>query len=123
MRHAPPPPPNEAARLVRAFRNTSHGLRYAITKEASFRFEVALLVLVVPSAFFLSEGLAEFVTLVGAYIAILIIELLNTAMEQVCNLISRDFRRKIKVAKDCGSAAVFLTAVVCLGHWTAAVFS
>ena len=93
------------------------GIRYAAGHEASFRQEAAVFLVSLPVAFLVSTGWIMFLVLVGSILFMLIIELLNTALEAVCNGLSRDYMMEIKVAKDCGSAAVLFSVVLAGMVW------
>ena len=54
---------------------------------------------------------------------IMIVEMLNTGIEQVCNGLSREYMEEIKVAKDCGSAAVLLATLLAGAVWLVALYS
>ena len=104
-------------RLWHAFQHSVAGIRYAAGHEASFRQEAAVFLLSLPVAFLVSTGWIMFLALVGAVLFMLIVELLNTALEAVCNGLSRDYMVEIKIAKDCGSAAVLLSVILAGMVW------
>lgn len=110
-------------RLINAFRNSRAGLTYLARHEAAFRTEIALLVISVPVAWWLAESLGSFIWLVGSIVVIMIVEMLNTGIEQVCNGLSRSYMEEIKIAKDCGSAAVLLATLLAGAVWLAALYS
>jgi diacylglycerol kinase (ATP) len=110
-------------RLINAFRNSRAGLTYLARHEAAFRTEIALLVISVPVAWWLAESLGSFIWLVGSIVVIMIVEMLNTGIEQVCNGLSRSDMEEIKIAKDCGSAAVLLATLLAGAVWLAALYS
>lgn len=109
-------------RLMNAFQNSKAGIAYLARHEAAFRLEIVILVVALPCAWFLSQTFATFVWLVGAIVAIMVVEMLNTGIEQVCNGLSREYMEEIKVAKDCGSAAVLLTTLLAGAIWLAALY-
>lgn len=109
-------------RLINAYRNSRAGITYLARNEAAFRLEIGVFVLSLPCAWFLANTFATFVWLIGAILAIMIVEMLNTGIEQVCNGLSREYMEEIKVAKDCGSAAVLLTTLLAGGIWLAAFY-
>ena len=91
--------------------------------EQAFQLEVIVLAAAVPLAWYVAENLVWFVVLVGAVLAVMLVEILNTAIEQVCNAVSRDYRAEIKVAKDCGSAAVLFMTFISASVWACAVWN
>lgn len=110
-------------RLINAFRNSKAGITYLVRNEAAFRTEVVVLVLSIPLAWWIAMSLSTFLWLVGSIVVIMIVEMLNTGIEQVCNGLSREYMEEIKVAKDCGSAAVLLATMLAGAVWLAAFYS
>lgn len=109
-------------RLIFAFRNSCAGLWYAAGHEASFRQELVLTAIAVPVAAYVSTSLVMFVALIGSLVFMMIVELLNTAVEAVCNGLSRDFMLEIKIAKDCGSAAVLFSTCLAGVIWMTSLY-
>lgn len=110
-------------RLINAFRNSWAGIVYLSRHEAAFRTEIILLVISIPAAWLLAKSLATFIWLVGSILVIMIVEMLNTGIEQVCNGLSRNYMEEIKVAKDCGSAAVLFATLLSAAVWLSAFYS
>ena len=109
-------------RLYFAFLNSCAGIRHATRHEASFRQELIALAVALPVAAFVSTSLAMFLVLAGVVVLMLIVELLNTAIEAVCNGLSRDYMEEIRIAKDCGSAAVLFSVILAASVWLAALY-
>jgi diacylglycerol kinase (ATP) len=103
-------------RIVNATFFSLAGLRTAWKSEAAFRQECLLCIVLVPSAFWLGQNAVERSLLIGACLLVLIVELLNTAVEFVVDRVGMDHHLLSGQAKDLGSAAVFvsllLTAIV-----------
>ena len=97
------------------------GLR-AAWHETAFRQELLLAMVMVPSAFWLGTTWIEVSLLITTVIIVLIVELLNTGIEVSINRIGLEFHELSKLAKDLGSAAVFLSLVLCSGVWLAALY-
>jgi diacylglycerol kinase (ATP) len=95
-------------RLANAFRWSLAGFASALRHEEAFRQELALFVLLAPVGFWLGQGGVERALLVGSLLAVLVVELLNTAVESAVDRIGADHHLLSKRAKDLGSAAVFL---------------
>lgn len=110
-------------RLINAFRNSWAGITYLARHEAAFRTEVVLLIVAIPAAWFVAESLSTFIWLIGSILVIMIVEMLNTGIEQVCNGLSRSYMEEIKVAKDCGSAAVLFATLLGAAVWLSALYS
>lgn len=74
-----------------------------------------------PASFWLGRGWIEIVLLSGSVLLVLIVELLNSAVEATVDRISFEIHDLSKTAKDFGSAAVMLSLVLCAGVWTGAL--
>ena len=95
-------------RLWNAFGYTRDGLGAAWRNEAAFREEVLLAAVAVPLALFLGRTGVERALMVGSILLVLIVEILNSAVEAVVDKASPERHELAKRAKDMGSAAVFL---------------
>ena len=104
-------------RIWRAAINSWNGLVAVTRSEAAFRQELALLVVGVPLAFFLTADVGERFALVGVIVFTLIVELLNTAIEKLSDRVTRDHDPAIKRIKDMGSAAVGLSLLATGAVW------
>lgn len=96
-------------RIVRATRVSYVGLGWALREEEAFRVEFVLFLLMLPLAFLLGHNGIERVMLLLSLLVVLIVELLNTAVEVVVDRISLDRHVLSGRAKDLGSAAVHLS--------------
>jgi len=98
-------------RIWNAFRYTLQGLSAAYRNEDAFRQEILLAVVLIPLAFLLAhDGIAR-AMLIASVLLVLIVELVNSAVEAAVDRISLDSHDLAKRAKDIGSAAVFLSLV------------
>lgn len=104
-------------RLWRATINSWNGLIAVTRSEAAFRQELALLVIGVPLAFFLTPDVAKRFVLIGVLVFLLIVELLNTAIEKLSDRVTRENDPVIKRVKDMGSAAVGLSLLAAGAIW------
>jgi diacylglycerol kinase (ATP) len=104
--------PRGALRLVRALGASMRGLRGAFREEAAFRQELAFAVLVIPLGLWLGHGAIERVLLVAPVLLILIVELLNSAIEATVDRIGFERHTLAGLAKDIGSAAVLMSFVL-----------
>lgn len=109
-------------RVLRAFGYSMQGMLAALRGESAFRQEVALAVVMLPAAFWLGRGWVEVALLAGSVLLVLIVELLNSAIEAVVDRVSLDLHDLSKLAKDYGSAAVLLALLLCGGIWAAALW-
>jgi diacylglycerol kinase (ATP) len=104
-------------RLIDATRYSMKGIRSAWTNEAAFRQEVALVIVLMPLSFFVAEGHTQWMFLVFPLFLLLIVELLNSAIESVVDRIGDEQHDLSGRAKDMGSAAVFFCLVLIGGVW------
>ncbi len=109
-------------RVIHAAGYSSAGLCGAYHGESAFRQEVWLAAVLVPLAFWLGQGWVEIALLAGSVVSVLIVELLNSAIEAAIDRISFELHELSKRAKDIGSAAVMLSLLLCGGIWLAALW-
>ncbi|WP_342617266.1 diacylglycerol kinase [Rhodoferax sp. GW822-FHT02A01] len=88
--------------------------------ETAFRQEVLAAFILLPLAFWLGQSWIEVAALAGSVIAVMVVELLNTAVETAIDRIGPEWHDLSKRAKDMGSAAVLLSLLLCIGIWSAA---
>jgi diacylglycerol kinase (ATP) len=108
-------------RLVKAFRNSARAFGQLARSETAFQQELALFALSLPVGWFVASTWRGYALLVGSLIVLMIVEVLNTAVEAACNALSREFNTDIRFAKDCGSLAVLLAAVLVACVWMLAL--
>ena len=108
-------------RLLRATINTWNGLLAAARSEAAFRQELGALVLAAPLAFMVAEGAWKRLLLIGVVVFVLVVELLNTAIEKLADRVSRSHEPQIGELKDMGSAAVGLALLIAGLTWLLAI--
>ncbi len=89
-----------------------HGIAVAWKKEAAFRQEFFLALILVPLAFWLGQTVLESVLLISAVLLVLVVELLNSAIEAVVDLVTEEYAELAGRAKDLGSAAVFIALLL-----------
>jgi diacylglycerol kinase (ATP) len=93
------------------------GLTAAYRHEDAFRQEVFLALLLIPLALYLGETGIEHALMIGVVLLVLIVELLNSALEAAVDRISLEHHLLIKRAKDMGSAAVMLSLINVVSVW------
>lgn len=108
-------------RLLNAARYSVDGLRAAWRHEDAFRQEAILAAIMIPLALWLPVGLIEKIVLAGVVLLVLIVELLNTAVEVAIDRDSYEINSLGKRAKDLGSAAVMLSLLFAGGTWVAII--
>ena len=101
-------------RVINATRNSFAGFAEAVRCEDAFRQELVLAAIFVPLAFWVGRNGFERALLIASVLLVLIVELLNSAIEATVDRISFENHHLAKRAKDIGSAAVML-ALVCAG--------
>ena len=89
--------------------------------ETAFRQEVLAALVLLPLAFWIGRGWTEVALLTGSVLLVMIVELLNTAIEAAIDRIGPELHHLSKRAKDMGSAAVLLAVVFAAGVWIAAI--
>jgi len=104
--------PQGLTRILRAARASCSGLLGAYRGEAAFRQELALSVLVIPLGVWLGRTGVERALLVAPMLLVLIVELLNSAVEATVDRIGLERHVLAGLAKDIGSAAVFMSFVL-----------
>ncbi|MAJ54775.1 MAG: diacylglycerol kinase [Gammaproteobacteria bacterium TMED107] len=105
------------SRILAATRYSLSGLGLAARTEEAFKQECFLFMLLAPIGLWLGETQVEKILLVGALVAVLIVELLNTAVEAAVDRVSAEFHELSRQAKDLGSAAVFLSLGYVIFTW------
>jgi diacylglycerol kinase (ATP) len=111
-------------RFIRACYNTWNGFLAAARSEAAFRQELVVLVLSVPLAFVLAVEPWKRLALIAAIVFVMVVELLNTAIEKLADRVTLEPDPRVGVVKDMGSAAVGaalfiagLTWLLAIGEW------
>jgi diacylglycerol kinase (ATP) len=108
-------------RLLRATVNTWNGLISAARSEAAFRQELAALILAVPLAFVVADTAWKRLALIGVVVFVLVVELLNTAIEKLADRVNPAIDPQIGRVKDIGSAAVGLALLIAGATWLLAL--
>ncbi len=104
-------------RVWNALHYSLAGLRAAYKHEDAFRQEALLAVILIPAALFLPVGGSAKAMMIGSVLLVLIVELLNSAIEAAVDRISLENHRLAKRAKDIGSAAVLIALLNVLVIW------
>ncbi len=110
-------------RIMNAAAYTRDGLCAAYQHENAFRQELWLTIILVPLAFYLGDTAVERALMLGSLLLVLIVELMNSAIEAAVDRISLEHHQLIKRAKDMGSAAVFLALCNVLMVWLLLLFN
>jgi diacylglycerol kinase (ATP) len=110
-------------RLIDATRYSLCGLRECFRHEAAFRLQVIIIALLLPLSVFIARSTVQWLILVGPLILLLVIELLNSAVEAVVDRIGHEWHELSGRAKDMGSAAVFLCMILIILCWGGLIFA
>lgn len=100
----------EIKRIILAFGYSIEGIRAALS-ECAFRLEILISIIAIPFAFIIAHNPAELALLISSLFLVMIVELLNTAIETAINRISLEIHPLSKKAKDVASAAVLLSII------------
>lgn len=104
-------------RIVSAFDNTCKGFYWLGKNEAAFKQEIVLTILLTAVSFLLEVSSLEHVLLICSLLLVLLTETLNTAIEAVVDRIGLELHELSGLAKDLGSAAVFISLVIAVVVW------
>lgn len=110
-------------RLINAFGYSLEGFKAAFVHEDAFRQEVFLTIVLVPLAIYLGESPVEQALLIASVLLVLIVELLNSAIEAAVDHTSTEHHALAKQAKDIGSAAVFIALLIVTVVWGLVLFA
>ncbi len=109
-------------RIIHAAGYSMAGLKAAYNGESAFRQETWLAVVLVPLAFWVGQTWIEVALLAGSVLIVMIVELLNSAIEAAIDRIGFEMHDLSARAKDIASAAVLLSLTLCGGIWGAALW-
>ena len=110
-------------RLVRAFRNSASGFQDIWRREEAFRQEIVLLIVSVPSAAWIGQSLAHCGLLIGSVLLLILIEILNSAIEATVDRIGTERHELSRIAKDLGSLAVVTASLFPLVIWGTSIMA
>ena len=105
------------ARLIKATTYSWKGIQAAFRHEAAFRQELLLVLVLFPASFWVARSMIEWVLLVVPLLLVLVVELLNSAIESVVDRISDQAHVLSGQAKDMGSAAVLFSLLIIVAAW------
>lgn len=111
--------PKGVKRLYLAALNSARAFKWLIKNEAAFRQEVVLLIFCVPVTFLFNVTIKEQLIMITAVLFIVFTEIVNTAIEAVVDRVGLEIHPLSGLAKDLGSAAVFVSIIIALLIWVA----
>ena len=97
-------------KILRSFIYAWSGLRYSFKTQLNFRIHLAILLLAIIAGILLKISATEWLFIVLCSMLVLMLELINTAVEYLCDTITTDFHPVIKIVKDISAAAVLISA-------------
>lgn len=109
------------ARWLAAFTNSYNGLLHGVKSEVAVREELLLLLVCILLAFFLSDSAAWRLAMIFSVAMVLVVELLNSAIEATLDLLHESFHPLAKAAKDMGSLAVLISLIAAIAVWIVAI--
>ena len=109
-------------RIIKATGYSWQGIKACFVHEAAFRQELLLALVLVPAAFWLANTKVELVLLLASIILVLIVEIVNSAIEAVVDRLGDEYHELSGRAKDLGSAAVALALFNLLLVWAVIIF-
>jgi diacylglycerol kinase (ATP) len=110
-------------RILKAFKYSYEGLVSCYKYEAAFRQETFVLLISIPLALWLGDNKIEMLLMIGSIVFVMIIELLNSAIENVNDRISPEYHDLCKRAKDQSSGAVMLSILLAVAVWVVVLAS
>lgn len=114
--------PEPFNRLAQATIISLIGLRQAYRSEAAFRQELLVLLLIIPAAWVLTSTGMERALLIGSWMLVLVVEMVNSAIEAAVDRMGSERHELSKKAKDFASAAVFCSIMLSVTTWILVLF-
>jgi diacylglycerol kinase (ATP) len=109
-------------RIINATGYSAKGLRAAFVNEAAFRQELLLCAVMVPLALWLGQTGVERALLISSVLLVLIVELINSAIEAVVDRFGNEMHELSGRAKDIGSAAVMISLIMVFVVWALVLY-
>ncbi|MGL4241072.1 MAG: diacylglycerol kinase [Beijerinckiaceae bacterium] len=109
-------------RWLSAFRNSLRALRRGMREEAALREEILLFLLAIPLSLVLTDDGWKRAMLLGVLLLLIAIELLNTAVEKLCDRLHPERHHDVGYVKDLGSAAVLMAITIASITWLVALW-
>jgi diacylglycerol kinase len=99
-------------RMIRSFGYAFAGIRYVFKTQPNFRFHTISFIAVVTAGCYFKLSAQEWLWLLAASGAVFVTEMFNTSIETIVDLVSPDYHKKAKIAKDVAAAAVLAAALI-----------
>jgi len=102
-------------RFLKSFTYAVAGIKYAFATQGNFRFHVGVTVLIVLTGFFFNLTINEWLWIIAAIGMVLSVELVNTAIETLVDLVSPEYNFKAGIVKDASAGAVLIISILAAG--------
>lgn len=99
-------------RVLKSFVNAFRGLKDCLSHEKNFQIQYVIGLLVVGAGIFFSLSATEWMIILICFALVLSLEIINSAIEKLCDLVCADFNLTIKKVKDMAASAVLLSAII-----------
>ena len=109
-------------RIFKAWKCSMQGFKAAYINESAFRQELLLTFLLFPVSFVIASSLGSWIALVISLLFLLLVEVINSAIEALADRISTEHHELLGRAKDLGSAAVFIALLIVTLVWGVSLF-
>lgn len=96
---------------LQSFREAFSGLRYAFSRHPNFRIHLFLSIVVLIASWFFQIDRGDLILIILTITLGFTVEFLNTAIESICDLVTLEWRREIKIAKDVAAAMMLIAAI------------
>lgn len=110
-------------RIIKATQCSIQGFKAVYTHESAFRQELLLALILLPLSIVVAQTPIQFALLNGVLLIVLLVEIINSAIEAVVDRISLEHHELSGRAKDLGSSAVFIALSLCVLVWSAILFN
>jgi len=117
-----PPAATGIDRVIKAASYSWQGIQYAFRNEAAFRQESVLLAIAVVTAIISDTSITHKILLISSVTFVLVVEIINSAIEAVVDRFGEEFHPLSKAAKDMGSAAVLIALILAAIIWLLVFF-
>lgn len=97
-------------KLIRSFGYALDGLKYCYKTQLNFRIHLAVLLFVVAFGIFFNIATTEWISVIFCGMLVLVLEMVNTAIEYLCDTVTKEIHPAVKIIKDVSAAAVLLAA-------------
>lgn len=94
-----------------SFKHAFNGLLSVFMSERNFRIHITAIIIVSIAGYFLAISIEEWLAIILTFMIVTVVEILNTAIEKLSDIVSPDYNEKIKYIKDISAGAVLLSAI------------